>query len=170
MTFNEFTTLLLSTVIIAALACRNFKRCQILILKIIPNISEVFQIGLKLNAEVKSSNQPTERVTTLTKQKHWMDTNKVQAHIQRKKHSGKEREGFSTEKRQDTIGDRYKTGGDKLQVCNLRLRITHPGFGLRQSVPFRRGLEVHKVGADAFETIHLLTEARAVQHRGIVII
>lgn len=74
MTFKEFTTLLLSTMIISALACRNFKRCQILILKIIPNISKVFQIGLKLNAEVKSSNQPIERVTSLTKQNHWMDT------------------------------------------------------------------------------------------------
>lgn len=33
-----------------------------------------------------------------------------------------------------------------------------------------QGLAVHKAWADAFETIHPLTEARAVQHRGINII
>lgn len=130
MTFNEFTTLLLRTALISALACRNFERCQILILKIIPNISKVFQIRPKLNAEVKSSNQPIERVTSLTKQKHWMDTNKVQTHIQRKNTVEIISVGFSTEKRQDTTGDRYKTGGDKSQVCNSRLRIVSPRFGL----------------------------------------
>lgn len=33
-----------------------------------------------------------------------------------------------------------------------------------------QGLAVHKAKADAFETIHLLTEAIAIQHRGIIII